>query len=61
MRKIQESDSELESHKALLLEVPNELRREAIKCIERVERAEQKAEEERSDFLIERLKKQILM
>lgn len=61
MRKIQESISEFESHKVLLSEVPDELRKEAIDCIERVEIAERKAEEERSELLKERRKKQSLM
>ena len=61
MRKIQESDSEIESHKDLLSGVPDELRKEAIDCIERVELAERKAEEERSELLTERRKKQNVM
>ena len=61
MRKIQESISEFESHKVLLSGVPDELRKEAKDCIERVEIAERKAEEERSELLKERRKKQSLM
>ena len=61
LRKIQESESEIESHKALLSGVPDELKKEAIECIERVKRAERKAEEERSELLTERRKKQNVM
>jgi hypothetical protein len=61
LRNVKEDQSYSESHRSRLATVPDDIRKQTIECIERVEKAEKKAEEERSELLTERRKKQSLM
>ena len=58
---MKEDQSYSEGYRSRLVTVPDDIRKHMIECIERVENAEKKAEEERSELLTERRKKQSLM